>query len=147
MLPKSRFDRLMSGGWGGVMEVRFAMSVAGPAFLMAHKLSGNASGLQGSAELSPRSQRSPCPNTRRQYVSGLVFEPSRGYGVAPSVKTCTSDPPVVQGETVIPQSDICTRGPHRVGHHITVVAEAMPVRLPPRSLCSREFWRGSGKRV
>ncbi len=50
--------------------------MAGPAFLMAHTFSVNASGIQGSEELSPRTQRSPCPNTSRQYVSGLVFESS-----------------------------------------------------------------------
>ncbi len=64
--------------------------MAGPAFLMAHKLSGNASGLQGSEELSPRSQQSE---------------------VVPSAWTGAPDPPVVQTETVVSQSDVCPRGP------------------------------------
>ncbi len=57
---------------------------------MAHKLSGNASGLQGSEELSPRSQQSE---------------------VVPSAWTGAPDPPVVQTETVVSQSDVCPRGP------------------------------------
>ncbi len=76
MLPEYRFDRLIPFGLGGGHGLLLCKrSVARPAFLMAHKLSGNASGLQGSEELSTRSQRSPCPDTIRQYVSGLVFEP------------------------------------------------------------------------
>ncbi len=64
-------------GWCADMDGRFARGLWwGPAFLMAHKLSGNSSGLQGSEELSPRSQWSPCPNKSRKYVSGLVFKPS-----------------------------------------------------------------------
>ncbi len=111
MSPKSRFDRLIPYGLGhGHGRPLCERSVAGPAFLMAHKLSGNASGLQGSEELSPRSQRSPCPNTSRQYVSGLVFEPSGGSEVAPSLQIGAPDPPVVQGETVVSQSDVCPRG-------------------------------------
>ncbi len=62
MPPKNRFHRLIPYGLGhGHGWPLCERSVAGPAFLMAHNLSGNARGLQGSEELSPRSQRSPCP--------------------------------------------------------------------------------------
>ncbi len=71
MSPKTLLDRLIPYGLvRGHGRPLCERSVVGPAFLMAHKLSGN------SEELSPRSQWSPCPNKSRKYVSGLVFKPS-----------------------------------------------------------------------
>ncbi len=134
MSPKSHFDRLIPYGLGhGHGWPLCERSVAGPAFLIAHKLSGNASGLQGSEELSPRSQRSPCPNTSRQYVSGLVFEPSGGSEVTPSVQIGTPDPPVVQGETVVSQSDVCPRGPESGSRRpVEAGVEARGMETSPR---------------
>lgn len=98
--PKGRFNRLIPCGLGHG-QLLCERSVTGPTFLMAHKLPGNATGLQGSEELSPRSQQSPCPNMSRQYVSGVVFESSGGSEVMASVQTGASDLPVVQGKTVV----------------------------------------------
>ncbi len=133
-VAESRFDRLIPYGLGhGHGRPLCERSVAGPAFLMVHKLSGNASGLQDSEELSPRSQRSPCPNTSRQYVSGLVFEPSGGFEVAPSVQTGAPDPPVIQGETVVSQSDACPQGPESGSRRpVEAGVEARVMETSPR---------------
>jgi len=112
MPPKNRFHRLIPYGLGhGHGWPLCERSVAGPAFLMAHNLSGNARGLQGSEELSPRSQRSPCPirSDNMSVVSYLNHQ--GGSEVTPSVQTGAPDPPVVQGETVVSQNDVCPRGP------------------------------------
>ncbi len=87
MSTKSCIDRLIPYGLGAVIDSRFVRGLwRDLAFLMAHKLSRDDNGLQGSEELSLRSQRSPYPNTSRQYFSGLVFEPSGGFEVAPSCR-------------------------------------------------------------
>ncbi|KAG1924652.1 hypothetical protein F2P79_026026, partial [Pimephales promelas] len=128
------FDRCLPHGLGrGHGRPLFERYLAGPSFLLAHKLPRNVGGVLSSEEFSARPPRSPRSSENRQYVSGVLFKPPGGSEVAPSVQTGTSDPPVVPAETVVSQGDVCPGEPEPGSRHaVKAGAEARRMETPPR---------------
>ncbi|XDV14070.1 hypothetical protein PO909_002286 [Leuciscus waleckii] len=133
MSPEGRFDRRVPHRLGrGHGRPLYKRSVAEPTFLLAHKLPGDVGGFPGSEELSPRSQGSPRSCENRQYVSGVLFKPSGGTEVTPSMQTGASDSPLVSRETVVSQSNVRPRGPKpRSRRPVEAGAEARGMEAPP----------------
>ncbi len=112
MLPKSRSTDSSITGWGTVMDGRFARGL-----WQAQHSSRHINGLEMLAVY--KALRSFLPDLSGHHVLIRADNMSvvsylnhqGGSEVAPSVQTGAPDPPVIQGETVVSQSDVCPRGP------------------------------------
>ncbi len=134
MLPKSHSTDSSITGWGTVMDGRFARGL-----WQAQHSSRHINGLEMLAVY--KALRSFLPDLSGHHVLIRADNMSvvsylnhqGGSEVAPSVQTGAPDPPVIQGETVVSQSDVCPRGPESGSRRpVEAGVEARGIETSPR---------------
>ncbi len=73
---------------------------------MAHQLPGDAGSFSSIETLSPRSERTSCASTHRQYVGGLLHQLPGGSVLMPPLQAGVPDPSVGPGATALTEGSL-----------------------------------------
>ncbi|XP_026111570.1 uncharacterized protein LOC113088631 [Carassius auratus] len=107
-------------------------SVGEPSSLLAHQLPGDDGCLQSFEALPARPEGPSCAGPHRQYIGGLLHQPSGGSALAPTLQISAPDPPVVSGEITLSEGDVYTRDSEYWSRHpVEAGAEARGMEASP----------------